>query len=83
MTVIINSHFESLEKPVESQFWSIEQSVENKYHKLNDKLIDIVADASFHHFKLMEFKATEHERLPSPTPPRAAQSPLDSPHQGE
>ena len=81
LTIIVNSRFESLEKGLEAKFQGIKKSVEDKYHELNDRLIDIGADASYHHFKIMEyFKATGHEHLPSPTP---SPSPLNSPPQGE
>ena len=53
---------------MDSRFESLEKSMDDKYHELNDRLIDIKTGMSYHYFKLQEyFKVTGHENLPSPS----------------
>ena len=54
---------------MDMHFQSIEKSVEDKYYELNDRLIDIEDEQSYHFFKLKEYLIeTGHGNLPSPSP---------------
>ena len=50
-------------------FRSMEKSVKDKYHELNDRLIDIKDEQSYYFFKLKEYLIeTRHGNLPLPSP---------------
>ena len=57
---------------MDSRFQILEKLVEDKYNEMNDRLIDIENDQSYHFFKLMEyFQETGYDSLPLPSPFRS------------